>query len=224
MRIIQITDEPIRTVVVASDHGDHTAGNSAFPANAAFLAHPTSALALEASAARGREGAPPVVLATELVVDRKIIEMGGKEIHVLFLGRAHTGGDLLVYLPEEKVMFMSEAYLHRVFPAMRTAFPTEWVEMIESAQAMDVDIYVPGHGFVDHPSILGEELEVYQDALRTVIAEAHRLHGEGLELAEAQDQAHFGDLETWSLRSSQGDRALQQIYAEIDGALPAARR
>lgn len=222
--IAEITDEPIRTVVVASDHGDHTAGNSAFPANVSFLAHPTSALALEATAANRREGAPPVMLATELIEDRKIIEMGDKEIHVLFLGRAHTGGDLVVYLPEEKVMFMSETYLYRVFPAMRTAFPTEWVEMIEAAQAMDVDIYVPGHGFVDHPSILAEELEIYQDALRTVIAEAHRLRGEGYDLAEAQERARFGDLENWSLRSSQGDRALQQIYAEMDGELPAVGR
>ncbi len=222
--IAEITDEPIRTVVVASDHGDHTAGNSAFPANVAFLAHPTSARALEATAANGREGAPPVRLATELVEDRKIIKMGDKEIHVLFLGRAHTGGDLVVYLPEEKVMFMSEAYLYRVFPAMRTAFPTEWVEMIEAAQAMDVDIYVPGHGFVDHPSILAEELEVYQDALRAVIAEAHRLREAGYDLAEAQERARFGDLETWSLRSSQGDRALQQIFAEMDGELPEAGR
>jgi len=222
--IAEITDEPIRTVVVASDHGDHTAGNSAFPANVAFLAHPTSALALESTAANARDGAPPVRLATQLVEDRTIIDMGDKEIHVLFLGRAHTGGDLVVYLPEEKVMFMSETYLYRVFPAMRTAFPTEWVDMIEAAQAMDVDIYVPGHGFVDHPSILAEELEIYQDALRAVIAEAHRLRDEGYDLGEAQERATFGDLETWSLRSSQGDTALRQIYAEMDGELPADGR
>ena len=220
----EITDEPIRTVVVASDHGDHTAGNSAFPEDAAFLAHPTSAAALEAMATNQREGAPPVRLATELVEDERVIEMGDKEIHVLHLGRAHTGGDLVVYLPEEKVMFMSEAYLHRVFPAMRSAFPSEWVEMIEAAQAMDVDIYVPGHGFVDHPSILEDELEVYQNAVRAVIAQARRFYEDGFDLTDAQAQAVFGDLETWSLRSSQGDRALQQVYAELDGELPEAPR
>jgi cyclase len=220
----EITDEPIRTVVVASDHGDHTAGNSAFPEDAAFLAHPTSAAALEAMAANQREGAPPVRLATELVEDERVIEMGDKAIHVLHLGRAHTGGDLVVYLPEEKIMFMSEAYLHRVFPAMRSAFPSEWVEMIETAQAMDVDVYVPGHGFVDHPSILEDELEVYQGAVRTVIDQARRFYEDGFDLTDAQAQAVFGDLESWSLRSSQGDRALQQVYAELDGELPEAPR
>ena len=220
----EITDRPITTVVVASDHGDHTAGNSAFPEDAAFLAHPTSAAALEAMAANTRDGAPAVRLATELVPDRKVIEMGGKEIQVLFLGRAHTGGDLVVYLPAEKIMFMSEAYLHRVFPAMRTAYPSEWVDMIEAAQAMDVDVYVPGHGFVDHPSILDAELELYQGAIRVVIDEARRLYEEGYGLEDAQSLAQFGDLEEWTLRSSQGDRALQQVYAEFDGELGGAGR
>lgn len=219
-----ITDQPIRTVVVASDHGDHTGGNSAFPEGVELIAHPTSAAALERMAASRREGAPPVPLATRTVADRDVLEMGGTEIHVLHLGRAHTGGDLVVYLPEERVMFMSEAYLHRVFPAMRSAFPSEWVEMIEAAQAMDVDVYVPGHGFVDHPSILEEELELFQGAIRTVIAQARQLHEEGYSLEDAQQQAFFGDLEDWSLRESQGDRALQQVYAEIDGTLPEAGR
>lgn len=222
--ISEVTDQPIRTVVVASDHGDHTAGNSAFPEGAEFLAHPTSAAALEVMASNQREGAPPVRLATELVDESTVIEMGDKEIHVLFLGRAHTGGDLVVHLPEEKILFMSEAYLHRVFPAMRSAFPSDWVEMIEEAQAMDVEIYVPGHGFVDHPSILEEELEVFQGAIRTVIAEARRFHEDGYALTDAQAQAMFGELEDWSLRSSQGDRALQQVYAELDGELPEANR
>ena len=44
--IAAITDEPVRTVVICSDHGDHTAGNAAFPSDAAFLSHPTSAAAL----------------------------------------------------------------------------------------------------------------------------------------------------------------------------------
>jgi glyoxylase-like metal-dependent hydrolase (beta-lactamase superfamily II) len=175
-------------------------------------------------AANRREGSPPVRLATRTVPDREVLHMGSKEIQVLFLGRAHTGGDLVVYLPAEKIMFMSEAFLHRVFPAMRSAYPSEWVDMIEAAQAMDVDVYVPGHGFVDAPSILDDELEVFQGAIRLVIDEATRLKSEGYDLVDAQAQARFGDLETWSLRSSQGDRALQQVYAELDGELPEARR
>jgi cyclase len=222
--IAGITDRPITTVVVCSDHGDHTAGNSVFPADAEYIAHPTSAAALEAMAAGAGAEAAPVRLATRLVEDRTVLDMGGRSIEVLFLGRAHTGGDLVVYLPDEKIMFMSETYLHRIFPAMRSAYPSEWVDMIEAAQAMDVDIYVPGHGFVDDPSILEAELELFQGAIRVVIDEATRLHGEGYDLVDAQAQVLFGDLETWTLRSSQGDRALQQVYAEINGELGGVSR
>lgn len=220
----RITDEPIRTVVVASDHGDHTAGNSAFPADVDFIAHPTSASALEAMATNRGEAEAPIPTATRTVSDREVVEMGDKEIHVLFLGRAHTGGDLVVHLPHEKILFMSEAYLHRIFPAMRSAYPSEWVAMIEQAQAMDVDVYVPGHGFVDDPAMLAVELEIFQDALRDVIAEGRRLHAEGVSLQEAQERARFGALESWSLRASQGSRAIQQVYAEIEGELPEPMR
>lgn len=217
----QVTDQPITHVVVCSDHGDHTAGNSAFPADAEYLAHPTSAAALEASArrARGREGAPPVRLATELVEEERVLRLGDTEIRVLHLGRAHTGGDLVVWLPRQRVVFMSEAYLNRIFPAMRSAYPSEWVEMIERAQALDAEWYVPGHGFVESAAILEEELETYRRALETVIAEARRLHEAGLSAEEAVGRADFGELESWTLRDSQAPRAIQRVYMELDGEL-----
>ena len=76
----------------------------------------------------------------------QVIDVGGIEVRAVFLGRAHTGGDLMVHLPAEKILFMSEAYLNRVFPAMRSAYPTEWVRAVDKALAMDVERYVPATG------------------------------------------------------------------------------
>ena len=220
--IAGITDQPITHVVVCSDHGDHTAGNSEFPADARFYAHPTSRAVLQAAADNPIRPAtaPPVVVPTELVGTSETLHLGGREIRLLFLGRAHTGGDLVVHLPAEKILFMSEAYLNRVFPAMRSAYPSEWVAMIEAAQAMDIDTYVPGHGFVDSPAVLAEELETYRLAMVQVIEEATRLHAAGLALEDAIEQAEFGELETWSLRSSQASRAIGRVYMELNGELP----
>jgi len=216
-----LTDQPITHVVIGSDHGDHTAGNSAFPEDAEFIAHPVSARNLEAQAENPDrpDDAPPIVLPTRLVEDREALHLGEREIQVLFLGRAHTGGDLVVYLPEERILFMSETYLARVFPAMRTAYPSEWVEMLERAQAMDVELYVPGHGFVDSPRVLEEELEAFRQATVAVIAEATRLHGAGYTVEEAIERADFGEFETWGLRESQGPIAVQQVYRELEGDL-----
>jgi glyoxylase-like metal-dependent hydrolase (beta-lactamase superfamily II) len=220
--IAKITPQPITHVIVCSDHGDHTAGNGAFPTSARFYAHPTSKAVLEASAGRGRgrSDSPPVPVPSEVVPDQTVLKVGGTEIQLLFLGRAHTGGDLSVYLPEERILFMSEAYLNRIFPAMRSAYPSEWIGVIEKAQKMPVDIYVPGHGFVESPAILKEELETYKQGLVKVIAEAKRLHAAGVAVDTAVTQAKFGDLESWTLRASQGATAIRRVYLELDGKLP----
>jgi glyoxylase-like metal-dependent hydrolase (beta-lactamase superfamily II) len=157
---------------------------------------------------------------TETVTDRVELVLGGVAIEILFLGRAHTGGDLVVNVPAAGVLFMSEAYLNRVFPAMRSAYPREWVAMIERAQAMNARVYVPGHGFVESPVVLNEELETYRQALVRVIDEATRLHSAGVPVETAIEQADFGPLDTWSLRSSQATIAIRRVYAELNGELP----
>jgi glyoxylase-like metal-dependent hydrolase (beta-lactamase superfamily II) len=204
--IAKVTPRPITHVVIGSDHGDHTAGNRAFPAGVKYYVHPTSQAILSIAGA-------------ELVADRTTIRVGETEMQICFLGRAHTGGDLSVYLPKDKILFMSEAYLHRIFPAMRSAYPSEWVKTIEKAQAMDVTTYVPGHGFVDSPPILKEELETFRKAIVQVVAEARRLQTAGADAEAAATQAKFGDLETWTLRSSQGATAIRRVYLELEGKL-----
>ena len=132
-----------------------------FPSDAVFLIHPTSATTLWPTTGNGGwTGALDVNESTQLnfVEDEQVLELGGREIHVLHLGRAHTGGDLVVYVPQGKVLFMSETYLKGIFPAMRSAYPSEWVAMLERAEAMDVDVYVPGHGIMESPPILHHEL------------------------------------------------------------------
>lgn len=209
----KVTDAPITHVVICSDHGDHTGGNASFPPNVTILAHPASKRALETMK-------PPVPLPTELVEREKVLRLGGREIRILFLGRAHTGGDLVVHLPEERILFMSETYLNRIFPAMRSAYPSEWVAMIRRAQAMEVEIYVPGHGFVERKDILREELDTYRKAIESVIAEARRLHALGLSAEEAVKEADFGELESWTLHLSQAPLAIAKVYQEIEGKLP----
>ena len=137
----------------------------------------------------------------------------------MFLGRAHTGGDLMVYLPKPKILFMSEAYLNRVFPAMRSAYPTEWVSVIDKALALDVDRYIPGHGFIEEPKASREELVGFQKSLKAVIAEVTRLHKQGLSADDAIKQANWGPYADWFLREQQAPIAVRKIYDELDGKL-----
>ena len=221
--IRKLTTAPIRYVVIGSNHGDHTGGNAAFPAGVAFIAHPTSKAALERAASQPpRQGGPPpapVVIPTETVADRRVLNMGGTEIQILFLGRSHTGGDLVVYLPGEKILFMSETYLHRMFPSMAGGYPSEWIDAIKRAEQMDVNVYVPGHGFVDDPKTLKEELAVFRRALETVRAEGRRLRAAGVPADQAAAQAQLGEFAAWSVREAMAAPALRRVYAEADGQL-----
>src|SRR5262249_10871512 len=150
---------------------------------------------------------------------------------ILFLGRAHTGGDLSVYLPKDRVLFMSEAYLHSIFPAMRSAFPTEWLQTVKNAESMDAAWYIPGHGFVDDAKTLKSDLPVYRRAMEQVIAEAKRLHDAKVPCAppapggqrvpcEAAAKGNWGELTSWTLYGSQLETAIRKVYDELDGKLP----
>lgn len=125
----------------------------------------------------------------------------------------------MVELPREKILFMSEAYLNRVFPAMRSAYPTEWVRTIDKALAMKVDRFVPGHGFVEAPKASREELVTFRGALVAVITEVTRLHALGLSVDDAIKQANWGEYTEWFLSDQQAPIALRKVYEELDGKL-----
>ncbi len=221
--IRKVTDKPLKYYIVGSDHGDHTGGNSVLPAGVTMIASPASKAQMEKDAANPNRAAtaPTVVVPNEVLSgDRKTIDLGGEQVQVAYLGRAHTGGDLSVYLPKERILFMSEAYLNRCFPAMRSAYPSEWVRVIDKALTMDVRQYVPGHGFIEDGTTSREELVAYQQALKAVIAETTRLHTQGLPADEAVKQANFGEYGSWSLAESQRPIAVKKIYDELDGKLP----
>jgi len=212
--IAKVTPQPIRYVVICSDHGDHTAGNASFPPDVRYIIHPNSKAILERSANGWKPPADAI-----LVNDRYSFTLGGESFDVLFLGRAHTGGDLSVAVPRQKVLFLSETFLNRVFPAMRSAYPTEWLRALDKAEALEAAIDIPGHGFTETGPVSREELRAYHRALQAVIDEATRLHNAGVPVDQAVKQANWGEYGSWTLAASQGPIAIRRIYDELDGKL-----
>lgn len=226
--IKKLTAQPVKYMIVASDHIDHVGGNAAFKKawpNIVFVSSPISQRNL---ANAKNENVP-----TEIIADKRNFKVGDIAVEVMNLGRAHTGGDLAVYLPQSKIMFMSEIYLRGVFPAMRSAYPSEWVKTIEKAQGMDVSLYIPGHGFIDDPATMKRDLEESRKALVAVIAEVKRLHDAGIPcvvtppqpgqkptMCEAAQKANWGPYADWGLASSQAQLAVVKVYQEIEGKLP----
>ncbi len=203
--VAKLTPQPITYVVVGSEHGDHTGGIAAFPAGVVYLAHPFSA--------------PRIRQPTEPVTDRRVITMGGTEIDVLFLGRAHTGGDLEVYLPREKILFMSEVFSNRIFPSMANGYPTEWVNALRKAEQMDVNYFVPAHGFVDSAAVMREEERNFRLALERIIAEGTRLHDAGTTIENAPAAARLEPYDGWTRAANNAFAALKRVYMALDGQL-----
>ena len=203
--VAKITTQPIKFVVVGSEHGDHTGGIGAFPTGVVYLAHPFSA--------------PRIKQPTEPVADRRVITLGGTEIDVLFLGRAHTGGDLEVYLPREKILFMSEVFSNRIFPSMANGYPDEWIAALKKAETMDVGYFVPAHGFVDSADVMREEERNYRLALERIVAEGTRLHDGGTSIENATAAARLEPYDGWTRAGNNAFAALKRVYMQLDGQL-----
>ena len=216
--VTRVTTQPIKYVVICSEHGDHTGGNAAFKVafpDVVFVSSPVSQVAL------AKNANPP----TQTVADKRTITLGHTAIEILNLGRSHTGGDLAVHIPTAKVLFLSETYDHRLFPSMRSAYPSEWLATLKKAQGIDATWYIGGHGFVDDAATMKAELQAYRQALIAVIGEAKRLHDAKIPCASPTDcdaakQANWGPYADWTERPLQAPVAILRVYQELDGTLP----
>jgi glyoxylase-like metal-dependent hydrolase (beta-lactamase superfamily II) len=189
--IASLTKQPIRYVVIGSVHGDHRGGDKAFPQTVTFIAGP------------------------------QVLSLGGRRIEVVSLGRCHTGSDLEVYLPAEKVMYMSEAFSNRIFPSMANAYPSEWIAALGKAEQMDVTAYVPAHGAMTLPAMLTgrDELRTYREALERVFSEGRRLHDAHVSGSDAVAQARFDAFGAWTRAAENAPAALKRVAMELDGEL-----
>ncbi|MYA17840.1 MAG: MBL fold metallo-hydrolase, partial [Gammaproteobacteria bacterium] len=115
------------------------------------------------------KGITPVPPDTTLS-DRLTLYRGDREIQVIFCGRAHTGGDVVVYLPAEKLVYTGDmAFAGPSF--LGDGYVDEWSDTLMKLKELDVERYVPGHGppFTD-PERLDIVAAYYRDLWDAVVA------------------------------------------------------
>ncbi len=154
---------------------------------------------------------PNVTLTTQMTLHR-----GNREIQIRYLGRGHTGGDVVVYLPKERLVITGDL-LTSGLSNMSDSYPLEWAAALDELKKLDFDTVVPGHGdaYTDKTKI-----DAFQAYLRDVWSEVSRLKKEGASAAEAAKRAdltkHKGALPI------QGPGvpilATQRIYELLDAA------
>ncbi len=120
----------------------------------------------------------------------------------------------MVHLPGAGVLFLSEAYFNRRYPSVgggRTAYPIEWIETLRRAEAIGASVNVPGHGFVDRPDILAEELGHFRRALENLVAESRRLYAAGVPVENPPRLVNLGEFQYWYSAANNMPDAVRQI-------------
>src|SRR6202140_3409152 len=104
--VAKITPKPITTVILTHSDGDHVNGLASFPAGITIIAQANNKKEQETALAAGGRGAPPAGhLPTRVVSKNKEnVKIDGVKLELLHWAPAHTSGDLVVYLPNEKIV------------------------------------------------------------------------------------------------------------------------
>jgi cyclase len=101
---------------------------------------------------------------------------GQREIQILFLGRGHTQGDTVVFLPKERIVCTGDLMESRL-AYMGDAMFDEWVTTLEALKKLDFDTVLPGHGVPFHEKSL---ITAYQSYLKDLMAKVAELRKQGL--------------------------------------------
>ena len=118
-------------------------------------------------------------LPTRTVSTTTTIQEGGREIQLHVLGRAHTNGDLFIYLPKERVVATGDALIDWM-PFMNDGFPVEWPETLNALNKLGFEHIIPGHGEVRPKS----HLVFFRDYFVDLIAAVQKASADGASLDE----------------------------------------
>lgn len=171
--IRKTTDKPIRWVVNTHAHGDHYFGNSVFKREGAtIIGHRDTAgmmqhhFGLEMKRRQGyfkqRQYDPQEVklVLPDVTFDSTLtLRLGGRTVELLYLGAGQNPGDTFVRFPKERVIFAGGPFSKNSWPNPSfTPSMAGWVDVLNRIAAMDVDIYLGGHGDI------GAKVDVLNEA------------------------------------------------------------
>ncbi|MFF5446619.1 MBL fold metallo-hydrolase [Streptomyces sp. NPDC012888] len=210
---------PPRTVVNTHHHGDHTYGNAVFTPEALVLGH-ENARAEQLAAGHQLEAIWPATDFGDIRItppdltytDRMTLYAGDTEVRVLHPGVAHTTGDSVVWLPEQRVVFTGDLVFAGGTPFLAMGSLAGSLRALELLRDLDAETVVPGHGPLTDPSAY-DATERY---LRWVAELAREGRAEGLSPLEAARRAEPGEFGKWR-ESERLVANLHRAYAELEG-------
>ena len=156
---------------------------------------------------------PPTATLTQSMT----LYRGAREIRLLHLGRAHTAGDVVVFLPKERVVATGDLLIEQT-SYMGDAYFIEWIQTIEELKKLDFDTVLPGHGRAFQGKA---KLDHWQAYLRDFWAQAQKFHKAGVPWEEAAKQVDLtGNAVNYPLIKAPGitpNHGMLRAYEILDG-------
>jgi glyoxylase-like metal-dependent hydrolase (beta-lactamase superfamily II) len=218
----RITDKPVTHVVNTHHHGDHYLGNVAFE-GAVFISsamcrkmvletgHEWLAM-MEGDIGRKLPGTKPLAAEVTYAAGTKTETfIHGVRIVFRVPRGSHTIGDLMVHLPDDKVLVAGDVLVSRIVPTLQDGFLKNWIKTLDEIQALGVVHFVPGHG----------DLMTLHDvtAQRDVLSRFHSRVKEGYRNGRSESEIRKSlDLPAWDQleRSYVIGRNINRAYLEIE--------
>jgi cyclase len=146
---------------------------------------------------------------------KMVLQKGGREIDLMFLGRGHTGGDTVVYLPKERIVCTGDLMESRL-AYMGDAFFGEWITTLEALKKLDFAVDLPGHGT---PFTNKSLITDYQAYLADLVNQVTKLKNDGVSPDDAAKRvdltAHAKDFP--QITGPGADiRGVRRMYAWLD--------
>ncbi len=102
-----------------------------------------------------------------LTFDRSLfLQAGDREVQVLYFGRGHTAGDVVVFLPKEGILVTGDLLTGGI-PFMRDAYPQDWGQTLAGIEKLNISRIIPGHGAVQESK---ERLTLLKDFMLDMVA------------------------------------------------------
>ena len=196
-----VTDKPITHLALTHYHAVRVLGASAFEAPQVIMSEPARAMVVErgqedwdSEFARfprlfeGHEGIPGLTWPTTTFEGRMSVYLGRRRVDLMQLGRAHTAGDMVVYVPDANVMFTGDIVEYRSACYCGDGHFHDWPGTLERVRAFDLDAIAPGRG----DALVGRDmvtaaLDSTADFVRSTYRPAARVALRGGSLKEAWD-------------------------------------
>ena len=220
--IASVIKQPVRFLVSSTFHNNYTWGNVAYQ-DVIKVGHENYRADLLAQMQRDRVSPENQKARLPQVTyrDRLTIHLGGKEIQILYLGRGHTRGDSIIFVPQDRIAYVSELFFSDQFLYMNDGYGVSWLTTLDAIQALPADILVPGHGPIPQDPKEGREgLHRFRQILVDLRNAVQEEIGRGATEDQAAAAIKLPQYEKLQGYASQREVAVRRMYKEMTGKLP----